>query len=179
MIFKAAVAEVEVERVCVSGEVGLDEVEQAVAVEVADRNAHARLGFAVGRESDARFDGDVFEGPVFLILVIRSSGGVVGDVDVGPAVIVKIGDRDAEAIGADGVEDAGLFRYVGEGSIAVVVVEDVLAALQAGRPAGDLDAFVGACAGLGKRRGLDIEVDVVGDEEIEVAVAIVVEEGAA
>ncbi len=51
--------------------------------------------------------------------------------------------------------------------------------MQAGRAAGDLDALVGAAGGLGERRGLDVEVDVVGDEEVEMAVAVVVEEGAA
>ncbi len=68
---------------------------------------------------------------------------------------------------------------VGEGAVAVVVVEDVLAAVEAGRAAGDLHAFVGAAGGFGQRGGLDVEVDVVGDEEIEVAVLVVVEEGAA
>ena len=83
------------------------------------------------------------------------------------------------AIGADGVQHAGLFADVGEGAVAVVVVEDVLAAFEAGRSAGDLDALVGAARGFRQRGGLDVEVDVVGDEEIEVAVLVVVEKGAA
>ena len=47
--------------------------------------------------------------------------------------------------------------------------------MQAWGAAGDLDAFVGATGGLGERRGLDVEVDVVGDEQIEMAVAVVVQ----
>ena len=53
VVFKGAVAEVLVERVGVAGEVGLDDVEQAVAVEVADADAHAGLRLAVGRVGDA------------------------------------------------------------------------------------------------------------------------------
>jgi hypothetical protein len=59
------------------------------------------------------------------------------------------------------------------------VVEDVLSSLEPGRAAGYLNAFIGAAGGFGKRGGLDIEVDVVGDEEVEVAVTVVVKEGAA
>ena len=117
--------------------------------------------------------------PSFLVAVEGGGGGVVGDVDVGPAVVVEVGDGDGEGVGADGLPHAGFFGDVGEGAVAVVVVEDVLAALEAGRAAGDLDAFVGAAGGFGERRGLDVEVDVVGDEEVEVAVAVVVEKGAA
>ena len=178
-VVEVEAAEVLIEGGGVSGEVGLDDVEEAVAVEVSDGHAHAGLGLAVGRVGDAGFDGDVFEGAVLLVLVEGGGGGVVGDVDVGPAVVVEVGDADTEAIGADGVEDAGFFADVGKGAISVVVVEDVFAALEAGRSAGDLDAFVGTAGGGGIGRGLDVEVDVVGDEEIEVAVAVVVEEGAA
>ncbi len=59
------------------------------------------------------------------------------------------------------------------------MVEDVFAALQTGWTTGYLNAFVGTARGFGERCGLDVEVDVVGDEEVEIAVAVVVEEGAA
>ena len=179
VVVEVAAAEVQIEGVGVAGEVGLDDVEEAVAVEVSDGNAHAGLGLAVGRVGDAGLDGDVFEGAVLLVLVEGGGGGVVGDVDVGPAIVVEVGDADAEAIGADGVEDARFFGDVGEGAVAIVVVEDVFTTLQAGWAAGDLNAFVGAAGGFGVGRGLDVEVDVVGDEEVEMAVAVVVEEGAA
>ena len=172
-------AQVQVERIGVAGEVGLDDVEEAVAVVVADGDAHAGLRLAVGRVGDAGFDGHIFERAVLLILVEGGGGGVVGDVDVGPAVVVEVGDADAERIGADGVPHAGFFADVGEGAVAVVVIEDVFAALQAGRAAGHLDAFVGAAGGFGSGRGLEVEVDVVGDEEVEVAVPVVVEKCAA
>jgi hypothetical protein len=58
------------------------------------------------------------------------------------------------------------------------VVENIFSALQAGRAAGYLNSFIGTAGGFGERRGLDVEVDVVGNEEVEIAVAVVVEEGA-
>ena len=97
VVVEVEVAEVVVEGVGVSGEVGLDDVEEAVAVEVSDGDAHACLGFAVGRIGDAGLDGNVFEGAVLLVLVEGGGGGVVGDVDVGPAVVVKVGDATERA----------------------------------------------------------------------------------
>jgi hypothetical protein len=70
-------------------------------------------------------------------------------------------------------------RDVGEGAVAVVAIEDVFAALQTRRTAGHLDAFVGTASGFGQRCGFDIEVNVVGNEEVEIAVAVVVEKGTA
>ena len=68
---------------------------------------------------------------------------------------------------------------VGERSISVVVIQNILAALQSRRPAGDHHAFVEARTGFGHGRRGQIEIDVVGDEQIELPVAIVVDEGAA
>ena len=68
---------------------------------------------------------------------------------------------------------------IGEGAVAVVVIEDILAALEARRPTCYLNSFVSTSSGLWKRCCLDIEVYVVGDKQIEMAVAVVVEKGAA
>ena len=71
------------------------------------------------------------------------------------------------------------FRDVLERAVAAIVVEHVLAARQSRRTARHLQALVAAQAGLRRRRRRQIEIDVVGDEEIEPAVAVVVEERAA
>jgi len=121
----------------------------------------------------------VLEFVVFFILVEGAGGGIVGDVDVGPAIVVEIGGEDAEAVGAVGLEDAGGFGDIAEGTVTVVVEENVFAADEAGGSAGDEHSFVITGAGFGDGRGGEIHVDVIGDEEIELAVAIVIDECAA
>ena len=59
------------------------------------------------------------------------------------------------------------------------MIEQVLAALQARRPAGHLDALVGTVGVLGQGRGLHVEVDVIAHKEIQVAVLVVVQKRAA
>ena len=152
---------------------------RAVAVVIGGRDAHAGLRFAVGAVGHAGFDGDLGERAVVVVLVEGGGGGVVGDVDVGPAVVVEVGDQHAEAVSAGRLQNARFRRNIGEGAVAVVVEQDVLAAIQTGRAARDHQSFIETRAGFGRGHGLEVEVDVVGDEEIEMAVAVVIDEGAA
>src|SRR5262249_42286441 len=123
--------------------------------------------------------GDVNEFSVVLVLIKGAGGGVVGDVDVGPAVVVEISGQDPKTVGAVGVEDGGFFGDVAEGAVAIVVIEDVFSTFEARGATGDHDPLIEARAGFGNRCGGQVQVDVVGDEKVEVAVAIVVDEGAA
>src|SRR5262249_56159995 len=80
------------------------------------------------------------------------------------------------AVGAEGLENPRLVRNVRERPVAVIAVEYVLAAFQSRRAAGDHHAFVQTWAGLRRRRCLEVEVDVIRDEEVEVAVLVVIDE---
>ena len=62
-------------------------------------------------------------------------------------------------------------------AVAAVAIEDVLPAGQPWRPARDGQALVAAQPGLRNRRRRQVEIDVIGGEQIELAVAVVVEEG--
>ena len=100
--------------------------------------------------------------------------GVVGDVEIEPAVAVVVAGRDAEA-GAVGLADAGRLGHVGEPAVALVAVQPI-----GHRTVGARAAVVArADRVVAQLVGGDREVDVVGDEEIELAVAVVVDEGGA
>ena len=101
-------------------------------------------------------------------------GRVVGDVEIEPAIAVVIADRHAQPV-AVGSGDAGRLGDVHEAAAPVVAVQPVghrairaRAAVVARADRVVADLVVG-----------DREVEVVGDEEIEIAVAVVVEKGGA
>src|SRR5262249_41421735 len=96
-----------------------------------------------------------------------------------PAFNGDVGGEAAEPVGAVGSKDAGFCADVGERAVAVVVIKDILAAVEAGRAASDCDALVKTRAGFRNGRGFQIKINVVGNEQIEVAVTIVVHKGAA
>jgi hypothetical protein len=177
-VLAEAVAHVGVERRRVPREVGLHDVHRAVAVEVADPHAHARLRLAVLAEGAPGFEPDVLERPIAAVPIERARVRIVRHVQVDPPVVVEIERGDPERVGAERVRDAGAFGHVLEAAAAQVAVEDVGAALQAWRTAGDPETLEAAETRIGRRRGREIEVDVVGDEDVEPAVAVVVEERA-
>jgi hypothetical protein len=78
-----------------AGDGGDEEVEVAVAVEVADGGAHAVL---VGAEAGG--DGAVEEGAVALVPEQAAAAEVAGDDEVGPAVGVEVGEAGGEGEGA-------------------------------------------------------------------------------
>src|SRR5205823_9169907 len=65
------------------------------------------------------------------------------------------------------VQDAGRPRDIPKRAIAVVLEEDVLAAAQSWGTAGHLEALVEAGSSFRDGGGLYIEVDIVGDKQIE------------
>src|SRR2546423_11885958 len=102
------------------------------------------------------------------------SGAIIGDVDVGPAVVVEVGANDAEA-GSESRADAGGFGDVRESAVATIVEE------ARGNGLVHFGSAIVALAGGGEALlvALNGEVEIVGDEEIEAAVAVVVDPGGA
>ena len=153
-VLEIRAAQIVVERRRVASEIRFDEIEIAVEIVIGGGDAHAGLWLAVGAESAAGLDGDVGEGTVLFVLIKRAGGGIVGDVNVRPAVVIEIGGEHAEAKSAIGFQDAGFFADVGERAVTVVVIENVFSAVESRRPAGNHHAFVQTRAGFGNGRGL-------------------------
>ena len=178
-VLAESVARVRIQRRRVARKVRLEYVHRSVAIVVADRDAHAGLWLAVLAVGAAARDTDVGERAVAVVAVERARIGVVRDVQIGPAVVVEVERAHAEAVRAFRARDARALRDVLERAVAAIVIQRVPAAGESRRTAGDLDPFVAAETRLRRRRGGEVEIDVVGDEEVEPSVAIVVEERAA
>ncbi len=151
-----------------------------VAVVVGGGGSHTGLFAAVFVESYAGVCGSVGEGAVAVVAVEDGGRGVAGDVDIGPSVVVVVEGGDGEAVVAVGVFKAAGLADVFELSSAEVVVEDVRCAREATGAAHDGTPFqMQPEVWPGSRRVGEVEVYVVGDGEVEFAVAVVVDEGAA
>src|SRR5260221_188858 len=151
------------------------EVLEAAAVDVGGVDGHACFVAAVFAGGDAGDEGDVFEGAVVIVEEKKIGPGVVGDGDVGPAVAVEIGENDAHAF-CFGLADAGGIADVGEGTVVIVVVElQFLAAIVAGIAVGAIAGTFLAAPEIVFGR----PVDVIENDEIEIAVVVVIEPGGA
>src|SRR5580704_16807362 len=178
-IVEGAIAVVAIERGSVVGEIGFENVQVAVAVEIRNGGTHASLFFSVFVESRARKDGYIGEGAVAIVVVEHAGSAVAGDKNVRPTVFVKIQRGYTEGVVAIGLIDVGFLGDVFDGAVATIVVKEIRSPWQAARTAHDRHALpqaIGAFARL--RRIVEIEIDVGGDEKIELAVTIVVDESA-
>ena len=151
-------------------EIGDGDAGQAGVVEIGGVDAHAGAGFAFFAEGDAGFDGHILESAVALIAIELVGLGVVGDEQVGPAVAIVVEHGDAERF-RTGVEDAALGGDVFESSVAAIVKEPAgFAAVGFGRAIGFVLAVEAA-----ENVVLGGPLHVIADEEIEQAVAVVIE----
>ena len=110
----------------------------------------------------------------------QAGRGIACDEDVGPSVFVKVGGdhRHSVALGCSG--NASLFRHVGERAIAVVAIKGMPPGRKPARAAIHRNAFPIAGRVLAGRGGMfERKSDVVGNEEVEMPVAVVVQECAA
>ena len=151
-----------------------------VGVVVADADAHAGLLAAILAERDAAQHAFLAERAVVVVHEQQAGRRIAGDVDVGPSVFVEIGGDDGHAVARRRGGDAGLFADVRERAVAVVAIQRMPAVRKAARAAEHRNPLPVAVAVRARhRRVLEREPDVVRDEQIEVAVAVVVEEAAA
>ena len=141
-VFEYRAANIVIQRWRVAGKIRFHDIEIPVQIVVRRGNAHTRLRFAISAERAASFSGDVFEPSVFLILIERTGRRIVGHVNVRPAIVIKIAGEHAETVGAIGLQDPRFLGDIRECSVAVVVVEDIFAAVQTGRAACDHHTFI-------------------------------------
>ena len=111
------------------------------------------------------------KGSVVLVEKQKIRPGVVGDGDVGPAVVVEVGQHHAHALGFR-LAHAGRVAHVGEGSVVIIVVElGLLPFVVAGMAVGAIAGPVLAAPEIVLGRPLDV----VGDQQVEPAVLVVIE----
>src|SRR6266550_667699 len=159
LIAERAFAIVVVEPIDFSGQLGNDDVEMAVVIEVEETG---RDGPAAA--CDSCFGGNVGESSV-AIIVIKDVLPVARNEEIGVAVIVVVADRDAHAVVASAsVGKARGFRHVRETAVFVLAIEAIPV------------AWVGTIKFLWKphRAG---HAPAIYQKNVEQAIVIVVEQG--
>src|ERR1019366_1414504 len=150
-----------------------------VEVVVADPNPHASLFLTVFTECNTARDPLLLEFPVMLVHEQQARSRVAGNVDVRPAVFVEVRSHHGHVVAVPCRRDARLLTYIREGSVTFVPIKRVPSRRHTPRAAVHRNSLPGAIdVGAGFRSMLQIELNVVGDEEIEVPVAIIVDKGA-
>ena len=151
-------------------EIGYVEVKLAIIVIITQRDAHGGHDFASPGEGHPGEQADFVESAVVLVMVEVCIEPIVGDEQVGPAIVIVVSSAHRKIL-AFGLVDPCRRRHVGESTISIVVVENVgTAFVDGGRTIrADVDEITVA-------RAILVQGDIATDVKIEEAIAIVIEE---
>src|SRR5580704_3696676 len=174
-VLEVARALIVVERRGVTGEIGLHQIQVSIQIVIRRGNPHPGLRLAVRAQGTPGFDGDVFERSILLVVIESAGSRVIGHVDIGPAVIIKIGSEHAQSISPVRAKDSSGLGNVGKRAVAVVVVKNIFPALQTRRTARYQHTFIKARTRFRHGRCGQVHVDVIGNEKVEAAIAIVID----
>src|SRR5882672_1009611 len=169
--FQKTVAQSSIETGVFQIEVSDKNVRPAVSINIGGVGSHPRFGLAVFADGDAGLEGHFAEAPVTIVTEEEVRVGVVGDEDILPAVVVEVKSNNAQT--AAGMRpDLGSFSNIGEGAVAVVMVERRLLPAKLIRVAVSSVArlLVTAPEVIIRRPG-----HVIGNREIELAVPVIIE----
>ena len=167
-----------INRVVVVAEIGHHQVEAPVAVVVAERQSHAPLLDSVFIYRHAEHESLLGEGAVMVVAIGVVGRCIIGDDEIGPAVVIQVRPHGPESIVSDRVVDFSRDRHVCEGPVAVVAVERVAGSGETAGAALDGNSPVLAHRSFAElRQVVQLECHVVGDEEIEIAIAVVIGPG--
>src|SRR6266542_5164778 len=87
---KALCALIPEEQICLLGELSDDNVQFSVVIDVAKINAHRSFLLPIPAQRRPREQSHFLEGAVMLIVIEIVRSGIVGDIEVRPAIIVIV-----------------------------------------------------------------------------------------
>src|SRR5579862_2085805 len=160
-------------------EVGFEQVKPAIVVIVCGRDAHTGLPHDVLTETHAAQQAFFAKRAIAIVHEQQSRRRIAGHIDVGPAVIIEISSENTQAIKAFLLEDSRCGRDIAEGAIAIVVIERACLSNEPARAAIYCQTAKHA-VGVGTRvkSRLERKIHIMGNKEIKLSVAVVIEEGA-
>src|SRR5205823_1032630 len=122
---------------------------------------------------------DLFEGAVVLVPEQQAGTRVAGDVDVGPTVVIEIGGDDSHAVAGRNPRYSCFFTDVGEYAMPVISIKRMVGVRQTARAAVHWDTCPRTVqARTGPWRVSKIEIEVVGNEQVQMPVEVVIEKAA-
>src|SRR5580704_11505672 len=178
-IVESAVSIVVVEVASVVGKVCFENVEPAVAVVIGHAYAHSGLLVAILAIGAAGDHSYIRKCTVVIVVKKNARLRIDGYINIRPAVVVEIIGHGRNGIARARLQNPGFFGDVSKSSVAVVVIQEIGVSEKATRPAHRRNAFPLANGRFAWRWSFfGVEFDVVADEKIETAIAVIVEPSA-
>src|SRR5215469_16742856 len=121
-VSESAIAVVVIQRGSFVRKIRSNNVQPAVAIVVNGVGAHAGNFMAILTVSNAGPNTYLCECAVMIVVIQKARSGVTSDEDVWPAVPIKISSQCCEAIMFSRFGDPGFIAYIGDRTVAIVVI---------------------------------------------------------
>jgi len=160
--------------------VSLKDVDVPIEIVISGSDAHTGHFLAVATDGEAAEQRLFAEGSVVVVYEEQARRRVGGHKDIGPAVFVDVECDSCKTVGSPDRFDTRTLGNVGVCAVAIVSIERMRGNRQASRAAIDSDALVLAGGNLDARFGRSgyVELHIIGDEKIEMAISVVIEKSA-
>ena len=138
---------------------------------------HARLFAPVPVEGHSRFHSHFLECAVVIVVKQQAWRGIARHKNVWPSIIVEIPGQGCEAIKCIRFRHSRLVARVCESAVSIVVEQLAMRSFQSPRAAHDRDSLPDAIITAARHRSIrKIQVHVLGDEQIQFSVAVIIHE---
>src|SRR3984957_21330330 len=139
--------------------------EAAVMQVITERHAHVGLLISILADRDASIKGNISEVAMPVIFIKEILLAIVGDEKIQRTVVVKIGPNGAQAKKFWGRIDSCLPGNIGEGSVVIVVIQDIRRAFEAARAALHVNSAVLTSLERAERgKVLERDIGIMGDD---------------
>src|SRR5690348_6693429 len=177
-LFEVPVTFIAIEQIVLVGKIRDRDGWAAGVIVITERNSHGRLLRAVIAYGRPRLEPDVGEFAIAFVFVKVFWRGIVRDVYVGTPRVVEVGPDDAEAVVTRTIVDSSRLGDVRESTVTVIMKKRVAGSAQAARATLYVDTAIFAERRAAEaRQVVEMEVHIVGDHQIDIAIAIVVAKG--
>src|SRR5882757_6158317 len=179
-IAESPIAVVVVQVAGVIGKVGLEYIEPSVTVVVGHAHAHPGLLMSVVTVSATRHDCDIGERAIMVVLEQDARCRVHGNINIRPPIIVEVVRNSGNRIPRARLENSRLLRNVGKCAVTVVAIEKIRITIKPPWTTHDRHALpLAKLCVVCRRNRLRIQLEIIANKKIEVAVPIVVEKSTA
>ena len=174
------------------GEVRARDVQPSIAVIVGNGYPHSGQSHAILIQPAACRNRNLAKCSVVVIAIEQAGSAIARHVDIRPAVVVEVRSSSAHAVGPPGapigpnkdhhgrssrVNDSRLLRDVLECPVSPIPVKNIRTSRETQRTTGNANLVVAAVNGVATlRRCFQIEIQVVRHKQIEMTIAVIVQE---
>src|SRR5579871_746655 len=178
-IVKIIVALIEIQGQRIVTEVSFDNVLTSTMGEIVGRDPHASLFrtiFVVGHTGAPT---NFSKCPIMVVVIKQAGRGITSDINIRPAITIEVSGQRGESVAGGSLGHSRFCRDIRKCPISFIAIQSIHSCLEPAWAAENTDPFPLAPSSFARmRHGVVAEIHVADEENIHLAVAVIIQEAA-